>query len=74
LEATANKSLQDDPVCAIAQDMASLLGQLGSMESFIRRRFDEISMEINATSQQIDMNEDGIRPRPPIRFWTIATA
>jgi chemotaxis protein CheZ len=63
LEATANKSLQDDPVCAIAQDMASLLGQLGSMESFIRRRFDEISMEINATSQQIDMNEDGMARR-----------
>ena len=27
------------------------------------RRFDEISMEINATSQQIDMNEDGMGKR-----------
>ncbi len=34
--------------------------QLGVLETFIARRFDEISMEINATSQQVDMAEDGI--------------
>lgn len=33
------------------------------METFIRRRFDEISMEINATSQQIDMNESDMSQR-----------
>ncbi len=43
--------------------MATLLGQISTMETFIRRRFDEISMEINATSQQIDMNEDGMAKR-----------
>lgn len=37
--------------------------QLGSIEQFIARRFDEISMEINATAQQIDMNEEGITRR-----------
>ena len=57
---SANES---DPVNVIAQDLASLLGQIGTMETFIRRRFDEISMEINATSQQIDMNEDGMAKR-----------
>ena len=34
--------------------------QLSVLETFIARRFDEISMEINATSQQVDMAEDGI--------------
>ena len=58
---TAND--QKDPVSVIAQDLASLLGQIGTMETFIKRRFDEISMEINATSQQIDMNEDGMAKR-----------
>ncbi len=37
--------------------------QLQTLESFIARRFDEISMEINATSQQFDMAEDGITKR-----------
>jgi chemotaxis protein CheZ len=37
--------------------------QLQFLESFIARRFDEISMEINATSQQFDMAEDGITKR-----------
>ncbi len=37
--------------------------QLNTLETFIARRFDEISMEINATSQQIDMNEDSIVSR-----------
>lgn len=40
--------------------MTTLLGQISTMETFIKRRFDEISMEINATSQQIDMSEDGM--------------
>lgn len=47
----------------IAQHMSDLLGQIGTMETFIRRRFDEISMEINATSQQIDMNENDMAKR-----------
>ncbi len=34
--------------------------QLAILENFIARRFDEISMEINATSQQVDMVEGGI--------------
>jgi len=37
--------------------------QLHTLEGFIARRFDEISMEINATSQQFDMAEDGITKR-----------
>lgn len=37
--------------------------QLQTLETFIARRFDEISMEINATSQQFDMAEDGIVKR-----------
>lgn len=34
--------------------------QISTLEKFIARRFDEISMEINATSQQVDMAEEGI--------------
>ena len=37
--------------------------QLKTMETFVARRFDEISMEINATAQQVDMAEDGIVKR-----------
>jgi chemotaxis protein CheZ len=37
--------------------------QLNLIEQFIARRFDEISMEINATSQQVDMAEEGIGRR-----------
>ncbi len=54
---------QDDHAIEIAQHMATLLNQIGTMETFIRRRFDEISMEINATSQQIDMNETDMSKR-----------
>ena len=54
---------EDEQVVAIAQHMATLLNQIGTMETFIKRRFDEISMEINATSQQIDMTEDGMAKR-----------
>lgn len=31
--------------------------QLGAIEKFVARRFDEISMEINATSQQMEISE-----------------
>ncbi len=37
--------------------------QLSTLETFIARRFDEISMEINASAQQADMVEDGITNR-----------
>ncbi len=37
--------------------------QLKVLEAFIARRFDEISMEINATAQQADMAEDSIIQR-----------
>lgn len=45
-------------------DVADLLtdvkSHLVNIETLFRRRFDEISMEINATSQQIGMAEEGI--------------
>ncbi len=53
----------NDPLNGVAHNMASLLEQISTMETFIKRRFDEISMEINATSQQIDMSEDGMAKR-----------
>lgn len=55
-----NKTLsveeQNEFFCAV--DTVAL--QIKAMEKFIARRFDEISMEINATAQQVDMAEDGI--------------
>lgn len=51
-------------VTAIIGDDLAVVGALSdrleTLERFIARRFDEISMEINATSQQVDMAEDGI--------------
>lgn len=61
LHKTENQT--DDPINTVAHNMAELLSQIGTMETFIKRRFDEISMEINATSQQIDMSEDGMAKR-----------
>ena len=52
-----------DDLASVTHHMVTLLSQLGSMETFIKRRFDEISMEINATSQQIDMSEEGMAKR-----------
>lgn len=50
-----------------SRELFSLVGnlnqQLMAIENFVARRFDEISMEINATSQQVDMAEDGIVKR-----------
>jgi chemotaxis regulatin CheY-phosphate phosphatase CheZ len=39
------------------------LNKLTQLEIFIARRFDEISMEINATSQLVSMAEDGVENR-----------
>lgn len=41
----------------------NVYSQLEAIEKFVARRFDELSMEINATSQQVDMAEDGITKR-----------
>lgn len=54
---------EEHSIQSVAHHMAELLTQIGTMETFIKRRFDEISMEINATSQQIDMSEDGMAQR-----------
>jgi len=43
--------------------VSNVADQLNMIERFIARRFDEISMEINATSQQVDMAEEGIARR-----------
>ncbi len=37
--------------------------KLETLNTYIARRFDELSMEINATAQQVDMAEDGITKR-----------
>ena len=51
----------------VPQEVFSAVGnvtnQLETIEKFIARRFDEISMEINATAQQIDMNEEDMSRR-----------
>lgn len=57
------KTSVETDVELIAQTMNSMQEQLITMEKFVRRRFDEISMEINATSQQLDMAESGLENR-----------
>jgi chemotaxis regulatin CheY-phosphate phosphatase CheZ len=44
----------------LAENIELIKCQLFEMQSFFARRFDEVSMEINATSQQLDMAEGGI--------------
>lgn len=43
--------------------MHAMKEQLDSMERLFKRRFDEVSMEINATSQLLDMTEEGLSNR-----------
>jgi len=43
--------------------VGSVSTQLSTIETFIKRRFDELSMEINATAQQVDMAEEGMAKR-----------
>ncbi len=63
-ENPANQKTDDDDkqenVFAVASNVGN---QLQAIEQFMARRFDEISMEINATSQQVDMAEEGIITR-----------
>lgn len=64
----SNTAIQDDysqerDIESVMLMVGSMKEQLDSMERFVRRRFDEISMEINATSQQLDMAEEGLRGR-----------
>ena len=58
------QATQQDQVDGDQDNMYSAVGhlstQLAAIERFVSRRFDEISMEINATSQQVDMAEEGI--------------
>jgi len=41
----------------------TMQNQLETLQKFISRRFDELSMEVNATSQQMDMTEGSIISR-----------
>lgn len=45
---------------SVISNMDTMKSQLADMQRFVSRRFDEISMEINATSQQLDMAEEGM--------------
>ena len=45
------------------EELRALKQKLGDMDEFIKRRFSELSMEINATSQQLDMAEEGLGHR-----------
>ena len=59
---TENKKAEDD-ISQVYSSVDGVSEKLGAIEQFIARRFDEISMEINATSQQVDMAEEGIIQR-----------
>lgn len=43
---------------APTDDLARLVKEMADLRTFVARRFDEISMEINATSQIVGMSED----------------
>ena len=54
-----DKKIQSAPPDVFAV-VSTVSEQLQAIEKFVSRRFDEISMEINATAQQVDMAEEGI--------------
>lgn len=49
-----------EPVTHTDASVEAIREQLAKLEKFMARRFDEISMEINATAQQLDMAEQDI--------------
>jgi len=57
------KPEQNPDIHTLYGGMGRVAQQLESIEQFIARRFDELSMEINAMSQQIDMNKDAATKR-----------
>ncbi len=59
----SKKSSQPEDAQELFSAVDGVAEKLGTIEQFIARRFDEISMEINATSQQVDMAEEGITKR-----------
>ncbi|MBK6896984.1 MAG: hypothetical protein IPH06_10380 [Alphaproteobacteria bacterium] len=60
MTAHTTDSAERAPAAEIFNAVEALNSQLRTIEKFVARRFDEISMEINATAQQVDMAEDGI--------------
>lgn len=62
-ERTLHQLSQDISLPRAAVEMAELQEQIHRFETFVKRRFDELSMEINATSQQMDMAEDSLGQR-----------
>jgi hypothetical protein len=46
-----------------AKALVDVKDQLAALETFVRRRFDELSMEVNATSQQMDFAEEDMARR-----------
>lgn len=62
-ERTVHQLAEGLAVPRAAMEMAELQEQIHRFETFVKRRFDELSMEINATAQQMDMAEDSLGQR-----------
>lgn len=60
---TDKQTDNQNPPHEVYSAVDNVSNQLAQIERFVARRFDEISMEINATSQQVDMAEEGIAQR-----------
>ena len=60
---TDKKVDNDNSATGVYAAVDTVSNQLAAIETFVARRFDELSMEINATSQQVDMAEEGIGQR-----------
>lgn len=63
LAETTNETVTEtppQPESKLADFLEDVTSKLDDFEQFVSRRFDEISMEVNATSQQMDMAEEGM--------------
>ncbi|MAH04666.1 MAG: hypothetical protein CL561_03805 [Alphaproteobacteria bacterium] len=54
------KDMANEDVLSAIKELSN---RFDTFETFAKRRFDEISMEVNATSQLMDMAEEGISSR-----------
>lgn len=57
------RSMENADIQAVLLMIHAMKEQMDGMERLFKRRFDEISMEINATSQQLGMTEDVLAGR-----------
>lgn len=56
----SNAPSDEEDISILESSINTIQNDLNTLRKFVARRFDEVSMEINAASQMIDMSEESI--------------